>query len=460
MRKTLAVAWREFWATVGTKGFIIAIFLPIVLMTGALALMPILMNKAAPQVTGEVAVIDRSGAVAPKLEVAFSAEEIKRRLDERIEQQIKQAAEKGLVSEAQREEIQRQAQAMMKGPDLQVRTLPNESDIDEAKRPLSDADGKSRGDNRRLALAVIPAEAVRAEEGKPYGSYELFIAPKLDPEVQDDLRDEIGRNVVDARLEAAGLDAKKIRGMTERARAETRVVTREGEQKANNAAAFLLPIGFLMLLWISVFSGGQGLLTSTVEEKGSRIMEVLLSAVSPMELMVGKILGQMGVALLLLGAYAALGVGGLVTFRQMHLIEPMLLVYLVIYFVIAFFLVASLMAAIGSAVNDIREAQALMGPVMIVLIIPMMLWLPISRNPNSMFAQICSFIPPINPFIMVIRLAGSEKIPAWQIPASMAIGIVAAVIAAWAAAKIFRIGVLMYGKPPNFTTLLKWIRMA
>jgi len=118
------------------------------------------------------------------------------------------------------------------------------------------------------------------------------------------------------------------------------------------------------------------------------------------------------------------------------------------------------MAAIGSAVNDIREAQSLMTPVMLVLMIPMMLWLPISRAPNSTFAQVLSFIPPVSPFVMVVRIAGSEPVPLWQIPLSIFVGLASVFGALWASAKIFRIGVLMYGEPPNFKTLIRWVRMA
>jgi ABC-2 type transport system permease protein len=97
---------------------------------------------------------------------------------------------------------------------------------------------------------------------------------------------------------------------------------------------------------------------------------------------------------------------------------------------------------------------------MMILVIPMMLWMPIMRNPNSGFAQACSFVPLINPFVMVLRISGSEPIPQWQIPASILVGILTVLILAWMSAKIFRIGVLMYGKPPDFRTLLKWVRMA
>jgi ABC-2 type transport system permease protein len=189
-------------------------------------------------------------------------------------------------------------------------------------------------------------------------------------------------------------------------------------------------------------------------------MEVLLSAASPLQIMVGKVLGQMGVGMLIMLLYGSTGIAALIAFAMDDAINPMNLIYVAVYFVIAFFLIACMMAAIGSAVSELREAQTLMGPVMIVLMLPMLLWMPILRNPNSTFAQVCSFIPPISPFVMVLRLGGSEPVPFWQIPVSMAIGAVSVVIAAWAASKIFRIGVLMYGKPPNFRTLISWVRMA
>lgn len=465
MHKTLAVAWREFWATVGTKGFILGVFLPLIIMVGALSLMPILMNKSAPAVTGRLSLIDKSGAVAPKVQAAFTPEEVQKRLDARTQRGLEHAQKMNpmLADDKAKAQTEATMKALFKAPQLTVEVLPADANIDEAKQPIMSAQGKAKDGaaDQRLALAVIPDTTIRtADSSTPFEQYELYVAPKLDPEVQDDIRDQISRAVVDARLEAAGLDVTKVRAIVERPRSETKVVTKEGERKTNELTAIFIPMSFMMLLWISVFSGGQGLLTSTVEEKSSRIMEVLLSAVSPMQLMVGKVIGQMGVALVILLVYAALGVGSLVFFRQAHMLDPMNLIYLGVFFVLAFFMVASMMAAIGSAVNDIREAQALMGPIMMVLIIPMVLWLPISRNPNSAFAQICSYIPPINPFIMVVRLAGSEKIPAWQIPISILTAAIGAFVFAWLAAKIFRIGVLMYGKPPNFKTLIRWVRMA
>src|SRR4030095_16152661 len=108
----------------------------------------------------------------------------------------------------------------------------------------------------------------------------------------------------------------------------------------------LIPGAFLFLLWISVFTAGQYLLTSTIEEKSSRVMEVLLSAVSPMQLLVGKIVGQMAVGLTILLLYSSVGIVSLIVFSMKHLIDPLNLVYLILFFFIAFFFIATLMASI------------------------------------------------------------------------------------------------------------------
>lgn len=459
MYKTFQVALRDFLATVTTKGFILSVVFPPIIMGIVFVLMPVLLNKAAPKVEGRIAIIDRSGKVLPKVEDAFTAEKIQERLRQDMAEQMSKAP---LPPGAQGATGMPGA---LPAPTLHVEPLPAGTNVDEAKAEILKALGlekDSRGLNPRLAMAVIPAEAV---EGVPAGGkfpgYDFYVAPKLDFEVRRDIQRQISRAVVDARIEEHGMSVGNVRGIMESPEVKTLDVTREGDRSAGSEVAqLLLPGAFMFLLWISVFTGGQFLLTSTIEEKSSRVMEVLLSAVSPFQLLTGKIFGQMGVGLVILVAYAGMGIGGLVLASMVHMLDWWNLVFLGIYFVIAFFLIASMMAAVGSAVSDVREAQALMSPIMIVLIIPMVLWMPIMRNPNSTFAQVCSFIPPINPFVMVLRISGSEKIPSWQIPGSIAVGLLGAVFAAWAAAKVFRVGVLMYGKPPNFRTLIKWVRMA
>ena len=127
---------------------------------------------------------------------------------------------------------------------------------------------------------------------------------------------------------------------------------------------------------------------------------------------------------------------------------------------LAFFTFASLMAAVGAAVNEMREAQSLMMPIMMVLMVPMMLWLPLSRDPNSLLAVVLSFLPPLSSFVMLLRMASQSPPPMWEAWLSIAIGAVGVYAALWFAAKVFRVGLLMYGKPPTFRTLVRWARMS
>jgi ABC-2 type transport system permease protein len=143
----------------------------------------------------------------------------------------------------------------------------------------------------------------------------------------------------------------------------------------------------------------------------------------------------------------------------MDLVPIIHLVYLLVYFVMGFFMVASMMAGVGSAVSELREAQSLITPVMMLLMIPLILWLPITENPNGVLATVTSYIPPLIPFVMILRVtAASEPVPLWQIISSIVVGYAWMIVMVWMCAKIFRVGVLMYGKPPSPLELLRWVR--
>ena len=107
-----------------------------------------------------------------------------------------------------------------------------------------------------------------------------------------------------------------------------------------------------------------------------------------------------------------------------------------------------------------KEAQSLMMPIMLTLMAPWILAQPIGRDPNSTFSTVISFIPPVNTFTMLIRMTSVTPPPLWQVWLSIGIGVASAFAAVWFAAKVFRIGLLMYGKPPDFATLIRWARAA
>jgi ABC-type Na+ efflux pump permease subunit len=201
-------------------------------------------------------------------------------------------------------------------------------------------------------------------------------------------------------------------------------------------------------------------MTTTVEEKASRVVEILLSAVSPLELMTGKILGQMVVGFVILALYAGMGIAGLSAFAALGLVDLSLIFYLVVFYLIAYFILGSVLAAVGAAVNEMREAQSLMTPIILIIMIPWFLWLPITRDPNAPFAVVLSFLPPINAFTMLLRMTSTTPPPVWQVWLSIAVGLLAAWGSVWFAAKVFRVGLLMFGKPPSLRTLIRWVRMA
>jgi ABC-2 type transport system permease protein len=189
-------------------------------------------------------------------------------------------------------------------------------------------------------------------------------------------------------------------------------------------------------------------------------VEVLLSAVSPMELMAGKLIGSIGVSFVAMGLYLALGLALLSSFALFDLFNPWLILYLLIFFTIGFFVVGSLMMAVGAAVNEMSEAQSLQMPLILIIMIPWLLWPAISRNPNSTLAVVVSFLPPLNTFGMLLRMASSQPPPYWQVWLSIGVGVASVIGTLWIAAKIFKIGLLMYGKPPDLKTLVRWVRAA
>ncbi len=237
-------------------------------------------------------------------------------------------------------------------------------------------------------------------------------------------------------------------------------VKKGSERKTVGGFNVLLPAAFGILMLLGVMTGGQALLTSTVEEKSNRVMEVLLSAVSPIELLAGKILGQLGVSFVVLGLYIAMGLVLLSSFALFGLLNPWLILYLMIFFVITYLVFGSMMVSVGAAVNEMKEAQSMMMPIMLIIMIPWILWLPISRNPNSTFSTVISFIPPVNTFAMMLRMASTTPPPWWQVWLSIGIGVGSVFAAVWFASKVFRIGLLMHGKPPNLATLIRWARAA
>lgn len=466
-RKVFHVAMREFLATVVTKGFIIGILIMPAIVTVMIFLFPRLIKDTPPKIEGEVAVIDPTGEVAPGVreylrpeQIAARRDEQKKKIDEATPEPLKAVAES---SPQGRAAMQQQLDAAMgEVPQITVVALDRGTDLEQAKAPLKvKPEGGRKGNLGRLAVVVVHPDAVTRGPGKAhFGTYDFFVRGKLDDRMEDEIKRGMSDAIVAARVKASGFDRAMVESLTKVGRVRSVTVTAEGEAQTNEVFNVMLPAGFMVLLLGSVLMSGTNLLTTTVEEKANRVVEVLLSAVSPMELMLGKILGQMAVGFVVLFLYAGLGLAALVSFAMVGLLDPKLLGFLLVFYVLSYFTIASLMAAVGSAVNEMREAQNLNTPIMLLIMIPWILWLPISRDPGSMFATVLSFVPPVGSFVMLLRMTSTSPPPMWQTWLSVVVGIAGAYGAVWFASKVFRIGLLMFGKPPSLGTLIRWARMS
>ncbi len=270
----------------------------------------------------------------------------------------------------------------------------------------------------------------------------------------------------------------------------------EGEEKeaTSSGTAYMMGIFLGMMLYMFLLIYGSMVMTSVIEEKGSRVLDVLVSSVSPFRLMMGKILGVAAVAVTQIAIWAVLvcGVGAVVlpaimpddVMRSVEAVQSgaitsaeagidadmlsavslatdpvrivMMFVWLLLFLTGGFLFYSAMFAAVGSSVDSIQDAQQLQTPVTIPIILAIILAMSVFNDPNSSLAFWASMIPFTSPVVMMARIP--FDIATWQIALSLAVLYASVAGMAWAAGKIYRVGIFMHGKKPTFKELLSWIR--
>jgi ABC-2 type transport system permease protein len=193
-----------------------------------------------------------------------------------------------------------------------------------------------------------------------------------------------------------------------------------------------------------------------LEEKMQRIAEVLLGSVSPFQLMIGKLIGTVGVSFTVLAVYLAGAALAAYRTGMADKIPLDLAPWFLIYQASAILMFGAVFAAIGSACNDIKEAQSLQMPVWIVVCLPMFVWIAVLREPSSTFSTAISLFPPCTPILMLLRQSTPVGVPAWQPWAGLAGVLICTVLCVWIAGRVFRVGILLQGKPPKFSAMARW----
>lgn len=283
---------------------------------------------------------------------------------------------------------------------------------------------------------------------------------------QERLEDAVSNAVRTARLSAAGYDPRKVSELSRGVGLETvRVTSAGGRAEAGLAGAAIAYFLFFILYLMLALYGAQ-VMNGVLEEKSSRIVELIISTVRPFELLMGKLLGigAVGftqVAIWAVTAFVMTAPGMLMALSwdpsKMPQVSPLVLMHFLLFFVIGFFLYATYYAALGSAFNDIREAQQAAASAMFLLVPPMLIFPMVINDPDSRLAVVTSLIPFFTPLLMVLRIAVKMP-PLWQVLLGYALTIATTVVMIWVCGKIYRVGILMYGKKPTVQELWRWLR--
>lgn len=278
------------------------------------------------------------------------------------------------------------------------------------------------------------------------------------------IRNNFSDVVNNRRLKNAGLDPQKISELTRKVSIKT-VKVMKGEEKARGfEQEYFTSLIFLMILYMTIIFYGQAIVRGVTEEKTSRVVEILLSSTNSFQLMMGKLfgVGAVGLTQYVIWGLMSLGAFFFATASMPAMadyisVSPVVLLYFIVFFIIGFFTFSTLFAAVGALCSDMQDIQSFSTPVTFLIIIPFIISFMIIKDPTTSTAQILSFIPFFTPLIMFLRISLVMP-PAWEIITSIAINVLTITGIIWLAARVFRVGILMYGKRPTVPEIIKWIR--
>ncbi len=275
------------------------------------------------------------------------------------------------------------------------------------------------------------------------------------------------------RLEREGVDPTVVTRALMPVRMATTKVEKGTTTGESGAASSMLAMLLGFILYFAVILYGNQTAMSVIEEKTSRIMEVLASSVRPFEMLLGKVVGVGLTGMVQLGIWA--GAATLILGQRSRLASllgmdpsaaasiplpsfpPDLLVIFLLYFITGFLLYGALFAALGSMVNSMQESQQFMMPITLMIVFGFMGMMGAIRDPHSGAAVAMSYIPFFSPFVMPVRWS-MGAVPAFQLAASLVLMVAAMLAVTWVAGRIYRTGILMYGKKPSLGEVWRWIR--
>lgn len=447
MSKLFIVTKHEYLKRVKSIAFIIGTFLTPLIIIG-FSILPGLIVAMDAGETKRLVIVDQTGKLFERSRQAI--------MDEKKDSD--KSAKELNPTDTSPEARARQIDALNKDK-FEIESFPlNGRTLEDAKRELNPRILKGEIDG----YIVIPADIFTGRK------IQLFASNVNDFSLHGRIQKGISRAVVEQRFAEANVDKKLLEEVSKKVDLSASKVSEIGEESVSGAA-FLLVVAIGVLIFMSIIMYGGVILSAVLEEKETRIVEILFSSVSSFDLMLGKILGVSLVALtqyaiwgVLIGAFSLYGTAMLIA-QGVNISFPKILishiVYSLLFFISGYFGFAALYAFVGSIVTSLEESQGAMFLIMMPLILSYLLSFSIMRDPDSTLAVATSLIPLISTVIMPVRIIAQTP-PFWQIMLSLLLNFGAAFLIVWLTARIYRIGMLMYGKRASIPEIWRWFKQA
>jgi ABC-2 type transport system permease protein len=441
MRKFFAVVKREYVQRVRTKFFVVATILGPVMMA-AFTIVPALIFGIKAGGPTKLAIVDQTGKMYERV-----ARELTIDRSSQNNPPAQSANQPPQVTANPRERVKQGGSSVAASFAVEEVHLDGRS-LDEVRAELD-----ARVSRKDLdGYIILPPNLLKDEQP------EFSARNTADVFTQNRIENSISRAVRSERLAENGIDEKRIEKMSEPVSLKT---TGAGGRESKGESSFYLVFGLGLLIYMSVLLYGQFVLSAVIEEKETRIAEILFSSMRSFPLMMGKLIGVSLVALTQLGIWAiafvaisAWAAGSSITVPH---VSPVLFLYFLLYFLMGYFIYATVYAVVGSMVTTTQEGGQLALPIVLMLVAGFYLSFSIIRSPNSSLAFWASMFPFFAPITMLVRIV-TEAPPFWQILLSLAIQVITIVGLVWLASRIYRVGMLMTGKKASIPEVWRWVR--
>jgi ABC-2 type transport system permease protein len=457
MRKLLVIIKREYLYRVRTKAFVITtVLMPLFVVFSAVA--PALLFSIKSGGATRIAVVDETGKLYESVRNSIITSRDEDEEESAKAQPQAQIPARGMPGQQNGDEQMRQL-GKATGQRFEIEQVQtNGRPIEEIKKELDERVRKNQLDG----YVVLPANIMSSEGRAEYRGRNLG-----DMITTSQIRHSLRRAVVEQRMRDAQIDPRRVRELSKEIEMDA-FKAGSGDQK-DTGGSFGLAMGVGLFIYMGILLYGQMIMSSVVEEKTTRISEVLFSSVKSFQLMAGKLIGvslvgmtQFGIwalAFLLLSVYgvAALAASGMKF--ALPSVPPIFFLYAFVFFIVGFFMYATIFMIVGSMVTTEKEAGQLAMPVIFLSVASVYMIFPVIRAPNSPLAFWVSISPFFSPVTMLVRIV-TETPPFWQIALSLGVGLATILFFTWVAARVYRIGMLMYGKSASLPEVLRWVRQS